>query len=82
MMIDNNKLAMCVAMCEQLNNNCYCSNNYYYYTAQPPVIIEGETTVSEGGELELRCLLIDGGIPYDPQWNKASDSLPDHVIVV
>ena len=46
------------------------------------MIIEGETTVSEGGELELRCLLINGGIPYDPQWNIASDSLQDHVIVV
>ena len=56
--------------------------NYYYHTAQPPVIIEGETTVSEGGELELRCLLINGGIPYDPQWRKALGSLPDHVIVV
>ena len=46
------------------------------------MIIEGETTVSEGGELELICLLINGGIPYDPQWNIASGSLQDHVIVV
>ena len=44
--------------------------------------IEGETTVSEGEKLELTCLLSDGGVPYDPQWRKASGGLPDHVIVV
>ena len=46
------------------------------------MIIEGETTVSEGGRLELTCLLSDGDVPYDPQWRKASGNLPDHVIVV
>ena len=52
------------------------------HLAQPPVMIEGETNVPEGRRLELTCLLIDGGTPYDPQWRKDSGSLPDHVIVV
>ena len=52
------------------------------HLAQPPVMIEGATNVFEGRRLELTCLLMDGGIPYDPQWRKDSGSLPDHVIVV
>ena len=46
------------------------------------MVIEGEKNVTEGGRLELTCLLSDGRVPYDPQWRKDSGSLPDHVIVV
>ena len=52
------------------------------------MVIVGETTVVVGGRLELQCLLNDSrnidndNPPYDPQWEKDSGSLPDHVTVV
>ena len=54
----------------------------YHHSAQPSVKIEGETVIAIGGRLELTCLLDDGRVPYNPQWQKNSGNLSAHVIVV
>ena len=50
------------------------------------MVITGERAIPQGGRLELRCLLDDTArddrVPLAPQWEKDSESLPDHVIVV
>ena len=54
----------------------------YHHLAQPPVKIEGDRVIAIGGRLELTCLLDDGRVPYNPQWQKNSGNLPAHVTVV